>query len=265
MDRRGDGAQADLILAVFHSVALLADVGQLRRELLRRGERVRREGLELGVRENAAALRRRAVGKEKLALRRTVDRQARADLGHDAQSRAGFLLRQRHDRRTVENRQKYALAKLGTDALHMRPCDRADVPRVGDGAAVFKQPDAKPVAAVRHLLDQSGFAHRGQQTVDRALRPAGFLIKLRQGSGLAAFRQNVEKTDRLRNGVYGFAFLFCHAEASFLFIAFPLLYHAEYRSATGYVRYRRIFPRHTARAYWRIAKFDCNFDRFVIH
>ena len=102
-------------------------------------------------------------------------------------------------------------------------------------------------------------------SVAKAIRLLDFLIELRPGSGLTAFRQNVEKTDRLRNGVYGFAFLFCHAEASFLFIAFPLLYHAEYRSATGYVRYWRIFPRHTARAYWRIAKFDCNFDRFVIH
>ena len=265
MDRRGDGAQADLILAVFHSVALLTDAGKFGHKLLWRGKCMGREGLEFGVCKNAAALCRGTVGKKQLSLRRAVDRQARADLGHDAQSRAGFLLRQRHDRRAVENRQKYALAKLGTDALHMRPCDRADVPRVGDGTAVFKQADAQPVAAVRHLLDQSGFAHRGQQTVDGTLRPAGFLIKLRQGSGLAAFRQNVEKTDRLRNGVYGFAFLFCHAEASFLFIAFLLLYHAEYRSATGYVRYRRIFPRHTALAYWRIAKFDCNFDRFVIH
>ena len=128
MDRRGDGAQADLILAVFHSVALLADVGQLRRELLRRGERVRREGLELGVRENAAALRRRAVGKEKLALRRTIDRKPCADLGHDAKTRAGLLLCQRYDCCTVKNRQEYTLAKFSADTLHMRPCNRTDIP-----------------------------------------------------------------------------------------------------------------------------------------
>ena len=128
MDRRGDGAQADLILAVFHSVALLADAGKFGHKLLRRGKCMGREGLEFGVCKNAAALRRRAVGKEKLALRRAVDRQARADLGHDAKTRAGLLLCQRYDCCTVKNRQEYTLAKFSADTLHMRPCNRTDIP-----------------------------------------------------------------------------------------------------------------------------------------
>lgn len=209
-DRRGDRAQADLILAVFYGVALLADAGELGRKLLHCRECMGRIGLELCVRENAAALGRGAVGKKELSLRRAVDRQSCADLGHNAKTCPGLLLRERHDRGAVEDGQKHALAELSADALHVRPRDRADVPGIRDGAAVFKQADAQPVTAVRRLLDQARFPHRGQQSVDRALRPAGLLVKLCQGSGLAAFRQNVEKADRLRNGMYGFAFLFCH-------------------------------------------------------
>ena len=45
-NRRGNGAQADLILAVFHGVALLADAGELGRKLLGSGERVGCKGLD---------------------------------------------------------------------------------------------------------------------------------------------------------------------------------------------------------------------------
>ena len=178
VDGRGDRAKANFVFAVFHGVALLADAGELGGELLRRGEGVGRVGLELGVREDAAALGRGAVGQKQLALRRAVDRQTRADLGDHAQARAGFLLRERHDGGAVKDRQEDALAELGADVLHVRPGDGTDVPRVGDGAAVFKQPDAQPVAAVRRLLDEAGLAHGGEQAVDGALRPAGLLIQL---------------------------------------------------------------------------------------
>ena len=128
MDRRGDGAQADLILAVFHSVALLTDAGKFGHKLLWRGKCMGREGLEFGVCKNAAALRRGTVGKKQLSLRRTIDRKPCADLGHDAKTRAGLLLCQRYDCCTVKNRQEYTLAKFNADTLHMRPCNRTDIP-----------------------------------------------------------------------------------------------------------------------------------------
>ena len=130
IDRRGDRAQTDLVFAVLDGVALVADAAELRRELLGCGEGVRRKGLQLRVRQNAAAFGRGDVGKEELALRGAVDRQARADLGDDAQTRAGLLLRERHDRGAVKNGQEDALAKLIADGLHVRPGDRADIPRI---------------------------------------------------------------------------------------------------------------------------------------
>ena len=74
--------------------------------------------------------------------------------------------------------------------------------------------DAEPVAAVGRLLDETGLAHGGEQTVDGALGPAGLLVQLRQGRGLPAGSQNIENPDRFCDRVYGFSFGFSHGDTS---------------------------------------------------
>ena len=70
--RRGNRAQTDLELPVFHGVALLADLLKLGLELLRGNERMGRIGLELGNGQEPAALRLREVDRERIFPKRTA-------------------------------------------------------------------------------------------------------------------------------------------------------------------------------------------------
>ena len=181
-----------------------------------------RIGFELGNGQEPAALRLREVGQKQLSLRRTVQRQPRADLGHHTKACPALFLCQRHNGRAIKNGQEHGLSELRADFLHMRPRNRADIPGIGHRTAIFKQADPEPVAAVRHLLDETSLAHRGKKAVNRALRPARRLIKLGERGGLGALCEQVQKTDGLCHRMYRFAFKLCHNTDSFSFVLYSV-------------------------------------------
>ena len=86
-DRRGNGAQADFIFAVFHGKACLPAGGQGREQRSCVCFRVGREGRErCCTGEELGSLGLAHVGEDDLPLRGAVQRQARTRRGDDAQA-----------------------------------------------------------------------------------------------------------------------------------------------------------------------------------
>ena len=117
-DRRGNGAQADLVFAVFDRVAVLAAGIQLLKQRRDIGDGIRREGRPREAAEQALGLLRRAAGKEGPALRRAVDGKPRADIGDDAQLVPRLDLIERNNARALADREHHGRVCLLRQQLH---------------------------------------------------------------------------------------------------------------------------------------------------
>ena len=157
VDGRGDRAQANFVFAVFHGVALLADAGELGGELLRRGEGVGRVGLELGVREDAAALGRGAVGQKQLALlARTFVAKRKLLLLDEPESALDFRLRYQIMNLLcsyVERNHAVSLVTLHDSSLALNYCNTLLV--LSESKLIGEvYPDKTPIEEMEMLLSK---------------------------------------------------------------------------------------------------------------
>ena len=110
-----------------------------------------------------------------------MQRQTRADLGGDAEARVRFLADRQQQVVAGEPRQIDRFVEAIDQMLQMRAAEIRHVPALVDGAAQLEKVIAQMIFSVPGiLLDNAGVEHRGQQTVDRALGPAGALFQLAQ-------------------------------------------------------------------------------------
>ena len=137
-----------------------------------------------------------------LALRRAVDRQTRADVGHDAQRAARLHLIERDNAAALADREHDGRARLLAQKLHIGPRDKGDIPRALDMAAIFKEPQPQRVLAVRGLRDHVVGPHGGQQAEDRAFRIAALRGQLLERQGLFRLTQKLQQLHGLCNGQY---------------------------------------------------------------
>ena len=181
VDRRGDGAEARMVLIVVHGVALPADALQLRLQLLIASLGVGRIGLHAVLAKDALHLCPRHVRQHNLALYRAVYRQLRARSGHHAEGTCRFDQREHQRLAAGQERQADRFVGLLPYCLHVGLGDKDNVPHISCRAAQLKQMQAECIASIRQLFHQVRFSERCQQTVRRALDQTCFCRKLMQG------------------------------------------------------------------------------------
>ena len=202
VDRRGDGTQADLILAVFDGVAVRAAGLDLPHQGGWVSDGVRRE-LRHGLRaQQRLGARAGHIRQKHLALRRAVEGQAGADVGHDVQAAARFRLIERDDAATLAHGEHDGGSRLLAEMLHVGPRHKGNIPRTLDLAAVFKQPQPERILSVGRLRDHVIRPHGGQKAEHGALRIAALRRQILERQRLFRPTQKLQQLHRLRDRQY---------------------------------------------------------------
>ena len=200
-DRRGNGAQANFIFAVFHGKACLTAGGQGREQRSYVCFRVGREGCErCCTGEELGSLAFTHVGEDDLPLRGAVQRQPRPGRGDDAQAVAPLRLIKRDNVSVFVSGEHRRAAGLVDQVRKVGPRERRDVPEGAGAAAVFKKPQAKGVFPIGVLRDDVVIPHGGQKAEGRAFGQSCAAADVGERHRLAHIAQQLQQLHCLGNG-----------------------------------------------------------------